>query len=152
MTHEQYNQLLLGASKSTRNLNLPADGAGEDAKLERHPVNATLGKVQVQERTSARFLVRLTSTRKRLIDEDNLCEKYHVDLCRYAGVLPDDDPSQTRIEVRQVKAEKGQDETVEIEVFAMETNQPIPRPSPNPSVDGSRESAGGRDTNEVVEL
>jgi hypothetical protein len=49
-----------------------------------------------------------------LLDQDNLCEKYHVDLCRYAGVIPDDSPEQVIIEVNQRKTVKGEAEFTEI--------------------------------------
>lgn len=85
--------------------------------VERHLGNAALGALQVQELHTGRFLVRITSVRKRLIDEDNLCEKFHVDCCRYAGILPSDGPAKTSIEVSQRKAEKGEEEEVLVEVF-----------------------------------
>lgn len=66
---------------------------------------------------SKRFLVRVTSIRSRLIDEDNLCEKYVVDCCRYAGLLPGDGPGQTRIEVSQRKAGKEESECTVVEIF-----------------------------------
>ena len=88
------------------------------AKLERAPGNAALGAAQAQGRDSGRFHVRITATRKRLLDEDNLCGKYHCDLLRYAGVIPDDAPGCCKIETVQVKAEKGEAESVLIEVFA----------------------------------
>lgn len=43
--------------------------------MERDSRDAPLGKKKVQGSTSQRILVRVTSVRKRLIDEDNLCEK-----------------------------------------------------------------------------
>jgi hypothetical protein len=87
------------------------------AKLESNIRNAPLGSETIQGEPSQKFLVRITSIRKRLLDEDNLCEKYHVDLCRYAGVLPTDSPSQVKIEVCQKKAGKKDVEETIIEVF-----------------------------------
>lgn len=85
--------------------------------MERDSRDAPLGKKKVQGSTSQRILVRVTSVRKRLIDEDNLCEKYHVDLCRYAGIISGDEASKTKIETIQRKAEKGEEEQVIIEVY-----------------------------------
>ena len=121
MKSDEYRQLLQNASKSTRWLNASAavDCAGAITKLERAVGDATLGAAQVQATTRQRFFISVTAYRTRLLDEDNLCEKYHVDLCRYAGALPDDDPSQTKIEVRQIKAGKGEQERVEIEVWKL---------------------------------
>ena len=91
--------------------------AGKVAKLESDTGNAPLEAKKVQGQHSGRVLVRVTSRRKRLLDEDNLCEKYHVDLCRYAGVLSDDAPERTKIEVSQTKCRKGEPEEITIEVF-----------------------------------
>lgn len=75
-----------------------------------------LGKGKAKEGHSGRVLVRVTAYRVRLLDEDNLCEKYHVDCCRYAGLLSGDDPSQAKIETGQVKVKRKQDERVLIEI------------------------------------
>ena len=93
--------------------------AGLRAELERTPRARTVGKAKAQEGHSGRFLVRVTSIRSRLLDEDNLCEKYVVDCCRYAGLLPGDGPGQTKIEARQRKAGKDEDEGTLIEIFQM---------------------------------
>lgn len=63
--------------------------------------------------------MRVTSIRRRLIDEDNLCEKYAVDCCRYAGLLPGDGPGQTQIEIRQRKALKGEEEATLVEIYQL---------------------------------
>lgn len=63
-----------------------------------------------------RFLIRVTSFRRRLLDEDNLCEKYVVDCCRYAQLLPGDAPGTTRIETRQEKVRSKEHERTEIEI------------------------------------
>lgn len=81
--------------------------------------NAPLEKVQVQTGSSGRVLIRVTSVRKRLADEDGLCEKYHVDCLRYAGVIQNDDPGKAKIETSQRKAEKGEEEFTRIEVFQL---------------------------------
>ncbi len=118
--------LALNACGSELPKNDPREGATEDsdprdcAKLERDSRPCPLGPSQTQEGDSRRFLVRVTSVRNRLIDEDNLCEKYAVDCCRYAGLLPGDGPSQTQIEVAQRKAGKGEGEKTVIEVFGPE--------------------------------
>ena len=84
--------------------------------VERRPRARALGKKKDDGSNTVRFLVRVTSFRVRLLDEDNLCEKYHVDCCRYAGVLPDDTPEQTRIEVRQEKVRSKEQERIEITI------------------------------------
>lgn len=89
----------------------------EGSKLERASRDAALESKQVEITDSARFLVRITSIRKRLLDEDNLAGKYHCDCLRYAGIIPDDSPNKTHIETRQRKAKKGEEERTLIEVF-----------------------------------
>lgn len=66
---------------------------------------------------SGRILVRLTSVRKRLLDEDNLVSKFHVDILRYAGLLHSDAPGDTKIETTQRKAKKGEAEHTIIEIY-----------------------------------
>jgi len=78
-----------------------------------------LATPHVQEPAKGRFLVRITSVRKRLADEDGLCEKYIVDCCRYAGILRNDDPGTARIETTQRKAEKGEEEHTVVEVWSV---------------------------------
>lgn len=97
---------------------------GSPAELERHSRDGAVGQVQVQKRTGRRFLVRVVSYRKRLLDEDNLAEKYHVDLCRYAGILPSDEAGTTQIQTSQVKTVKGEEERVLIEVFEIVSETP----------------------------
>lgn len=86
------------------------------AELEPVARDAALGTAQVQDGTGARILVRVTSFRRRLLDEDNLCEKFHTDLCRYAGLIPSDAPGTTKIEVSQEKVGSKEAERVRIEI------------------------------------
>ena len=78
--------------------------------------DGALGASRPKGKHSARFLVRVTSFRVRLLDEDNLCEKYHVDCCRYAGLIPGDAPGQAKIETGQQKVQSKKDECVLIEI------------------------------------
>lgn len=87
------------------------------AIMERDSGNKPLAKKKFQKRTGEKVLVRVTSVRKRLLDEDNLCEKYHIDLCRYSGVISGDEAGKTKIETAQRKTEKDEEEKVIIEVF-----------------------------------
>lgn len=103
-----------GASESAL---VQAGDTGTAPKLERHSGDGALEEAQAKKPTGRRVLVRVTSFRTRLLDEDNLCEKYHVDLLRYAGILPSDAPGATKIEVAQKKVGKGEREFVRIEVF-----------------------------------
>jgi hypothetical protein len=116
VSHET-NDVLRPAQGGAGQTGLSDLGAGEAAQLERDPGDGTVGEVPVQKGLGRRFLVRVKSYRCRLLDEDNMCEKYHVDLCRYAGALPSDAPGTAKIEVTQEKVGPKEQERVEIEIF-----------------------------------
>ncbi|MEI6870847.1 MAG: hypothetical protein WCL08_01060 [Verrucomicrobiota bacterium] len=84
--------------------------------VERGSRHEPLEAHEVQAKPGRRFLVRIESIRRRLLDEDNLCEKYHVDLCRYAGIISGDEAGTTKIETSQRKAKKGEQERTLIEI------------------------------------
>jgi len=84
MTIEQIKQLFPNASASFIKANLSAGSPRPAPVVESSPGHAPLEARQVQKATGQRFLVRVVSVRKRLLDEDNLCEKFHVDLLRPA--------------------------------------------------------------------
>lgn len=86
------------------------------AILERHLCDGPLAKSKTEDGHPRKFLVRVTSFRRRLLDEDNLCEKYHVDCCRYAGLLRADDPSQARIITTQEKVRTKAEERTEVAI------------------------------------
>lgn len=88
--------------------------------MERDSEPGALGAAKEKAGDSGRILVRVVSVRKRLIDEDNLCEKYVIDCCRYAGLIPGDDPAGTKIETTQRKALKGEEEHTLIEIIKPE--------------------------------
>lgn len=113
---------LPNASESLKRLNadlfacFEAHGKTPRAELECGAGDGALAEGKAEKGDSRRFLVRVTSFRRRLLDEDNLCEKYHVDLCRYAGCVPSDAPGQTKIEVSQVKVKTKEEERTEVMV------------------------------------
>ena len=88
-------------------------------KLEPSGKSGALRARKGKDADSRHFLVRVTSIRRILLDEDNLCEKYVVDCCRYAGLLPSDRPGQTKIEVCQRKAGKEEDEATIVEIYEL---------------------------------
>jgi len=96
--------------------NTDTQNTGTIAALERDPSDAPLEAKEVQRRTDGRFIVRVTSVRKRLADEDGLCEKYVLDCCRYAGLIPDDSPELCKVETSQRKAAKGEEEHTQITI------------------------------------
>jgi len=107
------------ASASFIRANLSSQGAGTPAVVEHGPGTLALAESQVEEENRPRVLVRVVSVRKRLLDEDNLCEKFHVDLCRYSGALHLDSPESCHIVTTQRKAAKGEPEHTEITVFKL---------------------------------
>jgi hypothetical protein len=88
-------------------------------KLERNPGDGAVAPVQVQAGIGRRFSVHVTSYRKRLLDQDNLCCKYLVDLCRYAGILPSDAPGTAEIKVSQQKVGPKEPERTTIEIYQL---------------------------------
>ncbi len=105
------------AVEASRKADLLDNNSRQASVLESDSRLRALGEVSIQKGTGHRFLVRVTAFRARLLDEDNLCEKYHVDLLRYSGAIPGDSPATTKIEVCQQKTEPGAREEVLIEVF-----------------------------------
>jgi hypothetical protein len=97
---------------------LPNDKA-PTTELERGTGIRALGKAATEKGNPSRFFVRVTSFRRRLLDEDNICEKYIVDCCRYAGIIPSDAPAQTSISSCQTKVGKKEDERTLVEVWEM---------------------------------
>lgn len=88
--------------------------------LERPARNGALGKGKGKKDHPRRVLVRVTSFRRRLLDEDNLCEKFHVDCCRYAGILLGDAPGQAKIEACQQKVKTSEEEGTLVEIFPLD--------------------------------
>jgi hypothetical protein len=115
MNEEEIRKKFPRASQSFVRANR-TDRPRETPQLEPDPVVGALGEGQAQAVHTGRFLVRIEAVRVRLIDQDNLCEKYHVDCLRYAGLIPDDSPDRTQIEVTQRKAKKGEEEHVIVSV------------------------------------
>lgn len=113
ISYEQLVAMLRKPGMSGINLDL---SAGPAPVLEPDSGHEPLATGQVQKADPGMFLVRITSVRKRLLDEDNLCEKFHIDCLRYAGLLPDDDPAETRIQTTQRKTRKGEAEHTEITI------------------------------------
>jgi hypothetical protein len=123
VTREQLAKQFPNCSQQFLELNseadFPTDGAGPVAQLEPDIGHGAVAEIPVQKGTRRRFLVRYTSIRKRLLDQENLCTKYTTDLLRYAGIISGDSPSEAKIEITQIKAGQGECEEVRIEVFEL---------------------------------
>lgn len=96
-----------------------AKDARKVAVMESDSGDAPLAAEEVQRPTGERFLVSIASRRKRLVDQDNLCEKFAVDLLRYCKIIPNDSPDKCEIEVSQTKCRKGEPEEMTIEVISL---------------------------------
>lgn len=114
MNPDEIRKLFPHATKSLLAAN--AQDSRPVAKLEPNPKPRTLGSSKAEALDTGRILVRVTSVRKRLLDEDNLCEKYHVDCLRYSGLLLTDAPEAVQIITTQRKCEKGEEEHTLIEI------------------------------------
>lgn len=86
------------------------------AKPEQNVWDESLAKKAREKVYPGRISVIITSHRKRLLDQDNLCVKYFLDCLRYAGVIPDDNPQAIDLQIRQIKVSKGEKEFTRIEV------------------------------------
>lgn len=113
------DDLLAKCSPSVRKLNaglFPAGGPAPAAKLEPRQPNELEKPAPPKVRDSRKRFVRVVAYLCKLQDEDNLCEKYHVDALRYAGILPSDAPGQCRIVTTQEKVRSKAEERTEISV------------------------------------
>lgn len=117
MTKHELQRRYPHASQSFLAANLDVDSPRKVAGMESDAGNVSLAKGKVQKGTPTRFLVRIESVRKRLLDEDGLCEKYHVDCCRYSGIISNDNPATTHIETTQRKCGPEEAEHTQILIY-----------------------------------
>lgn len=116
MTKEQFNRMLSNGSKTLRELNKDTNqDQWKTSKLESDPSHASLGQEKLQG-ASETAVVRIESVRKKLLDTDNICAKFVIDLLRYAGILYDDSPEQTSIQTTQRKCREEETEHTLIEI------------------------------------
>lgn len=120
MNPDAIKLLFPNASRSLLAANV--EGARTNPELERNPGNGTLAEGAAKKANSTRLLVRITSVRKRLLDEDNLCEKYLLDCCRYSGLIRDDSPEEIHVETFQRKAGKDEEEHTLIWIYEPDEN------------------------------
>jgi hypothetical protein len=86
------------------------------AVSKRTPSHGALATRPSEKGHPAKYLVSVVSFRVRLLDEDNLCPKYHIDSLRYAGLLPADSPDRAHIITTQEKVESKEQERTEITI------------------------------------
>ena len=98
------------------NANHNTNNTGETAKLEQDTRHGTLAEKPIETRSTGRVHIRFVSVRKRLLDPDNICEKWTLDCLRYIGVIRGDEPDKITLETSQRKAAKGEAERTEITI------------------------------------
>ena len=98
------------------NANNNTNDTGETAKLEQDTRYGILAEKPIETRSTGRVHIRFVSVRKRLLDPDNICEKWTLDCLRYIGVIRGDEPDKITLETTQRKAEKGEEERTEITI------------------------------------
>ena len=86
------------------------------AIMERAAGNAALGAGESEKGDSGRIHIRFVSVRKRLLDPDNLSEKWLLDCLRNCGAIEGDEPEKIVLETTQRKVAKGEEEKTEITV------------------------------------
>jgi len=94
--------------------NCDAPGAEPEQAIRDEP----LAETPREANNSPRFVVSITSRRRRLLDPDNLVGgvKYFVDGLRYASLIPGDSPDCIELYVRQIKVSTRKEERTEIEI------------------------------------
>jgi hypothetical protein len=98
------------------NANHQTNNPGTPAKLEQDTWHGTLAAQPVEAPAASRVHIRFESVRKRLLDPDNLSEKWTLDCLRYIGAIPGDEPDKITLEVSQRKAEKNEAEHTQITI------------------------------------
>ena len=86
------------------------------AELERVDGDAPLEAREGENGRAGRVHIRFVSVRKRLLDPDNLAEKWMLDCLRYCGAVPGDEPDKITLETTQRKTAAGEEEHTLIEV------------------------------------
>lgn len=118
MTREELLQRFPNASEQfiTANTHARAIGIATSSQPKPTPRPRPLATPQGKTRHTGKYFIRVTSYRIRLLDEDNLVAKYHIDALRYAGVIHSDAPDQAHIVTRQTKIAKKDQERTEIQI------------------------------------
>ncbi len=85
-------------------------------KLECAALDGSLEAGKGKETGPSRVHIRFTSVRKRLLDPDNLSEKWLLDCLRYCRIIRGDEPEKITLETTQRKAAKGEEEHTLVEI------------------------------------
>jgi len=107
---------LLAANAQDYGTHDQTENTRQTTKLEQDTRHGSLAKKPIETHTTSRVHIRFESVRKRLLDPDNICEKWTLDCLRYIGVIRGDEPDKITLETSQRKAEKGEEERTEITI------------------------------------
>ena len=117
MNREEILKLYPNASESFIRANLEVNCSGPTSILERTSGDESLAAHQGEERATGKLHIRFVSVRKRLLDPDNLSEKWLLDCLRYCRVIQGDEPEKISVETTQRKATKKEKEHTIIEIY-----------------------------------
>jgi hypothetical protein len=94
--------------------------AAPGAVAKRDVGHAPVLKTQTQAAYPGRVRLCVTSFRcGTQLDQDNICPKYFIDCCRYAGLIRDDCPGTVALEVKEVRVSTKKEEGCLIEIFPL---------------------------------
>ncbi len=115
------------ASESFLKLNSKEENSNNNsrkvAKLESNLSYEPLAEEKLQRDVQERYIVRIESVRKHMLDTDNICSKYITDLLRYSYIISSDDFEQTTIQTTERKCMPEEQEHTKIEIEVYETNK-----------------------------
>lgn len=108
------SEAFIKANLSPRDHDQGAPSVAEpEPPLSREPLHEVLRK----EGYASKVLIRVTCYRHHSLDEDDRCEKYFVDCCRYAGLIHGDAACEATIpRSKEVIIPKTEEEWTEIEI------------------------------------
>lgn len=112
---EQGIKSQLGSSLKREEIINKAGGEGAMSLLESCAGPKSVRPKDLTVPNTGRCVVRVKVFRRRLTDTGNDCWKYHLDACRYLGLLADDNDATIRLEEEpHEKVESNEEERVEI--------------------------------------
>lgn len=115
---QRMDQVAISAACSTINgKDTRTTNPRKTPKLERATGDGALGKNQGEKANAGRLHIRFESVRKRLLDPDNIAEKWLLDALRFANIIQGDEPEKITLETTQRKCEKGEEEHTLIQIF-----------------------------------
>jgi len=123
VTENELKRRFPNASQATIARNVSADNQAPSPEPKRPVRDEPLAKGEGEKENPNRVRIRVISLRRRLIDPDNLCPKYHVDCLRYAGFIRNDTAHDVILEVSQRKVQSRADECTIIEIEPLDSGR-----------------------------